>query len=322
MEGFARGAGGKTLGSKTARPVKAKGRPAETEEEAGEQKASFPNLRTTPLTDAQFKRLGHYIESELGIRMPPAKRVMLESRLQKRIRALGLAGFEEYLEFVFEEEQADGELLHMIDAVTTNKTDFFREADHFDYLLGTLLPERYADGWGKGRPFRVWSSASSTGEEPYTLAITLEEFAAQHRDFDYKILGTDISTAALDRGRKATYTEERVAPVPSAYLKKYFLRSKDKEAKLVRVKSLLRSKVIFHRLNLMSEDFGIQDRFEVIFCRNVIIYFDRPTQAVLLRKLYDYLRPGGYLFLGHSETLAGMGLPLVSIAPTIYRRPE
>ncbi|MFP4431855.1 MAG: CheR family methyltransferase [Spirochaetaceae bacterium] len=310
MEGFALGTQSKTLGSK------------KEKEDAGEEKSSFPNLRTTPLTDAQFKRLGHYIESELGIRMPPAKRVMLESRLQKRIRALGLGGFEEYLEFVFQEEQADGELLHMIDAVTTNKTDFFREADHFDYLLGTLLPERYADGWGKGRPFRVWSSASSTGEEPYTLAITLEEFAAQHRDFEYKILGTDISTAALDRGRKATYTEERVAPVPSAYLKKYFLRSKDKESKLVRVKPVLRSKVIFHRLNLMAGDFGIQDRFEVIFCRNVIIYFDRPTQGILLRKLYDYLRPGGYLFLGHSETLAGMGLPLISIAPTIYRRPE
>ena len=295
---------------------------AKREKEGSEEKNSFPNLRTTPLTDAQFKKLGHYIQSELGIRMPPAKRVMLESRLQKRIRALSMSGFEEYLEFVFTEDQANGELLHMIDAVTTNKTDFFREADHFDFLLGRLLPERYADGWGRDRPLNVWSSASSTGEEPYTLAIVLQEFAEANRDFDYRILGTDISTAALDRGRKATYTEERVAPVPSAYLKKYFLRSKDKEAKLVRVKPALRSKVFFHRLNLMAEDFGIQDRFEVIFCRNVIIYFDRPTQAVLLQKLFNYLRPGGYLFLGHSETLAGMGLPLISIAPTIYRRPE
>ncbi len=286
------------------------------------EKATFPSTTANPLTDAQFKRLGSYIESELGIRMPPAKRVMLESRLQKRIRALRLEGFDDYLEFVFRDDQQDGELLHMIDAVTTNKTDFFREADHFDYLLGRLLPERYAEGWGKSRPLRVWSSASSTGEEPYTIAIILQEFADQHRDFDYRILGTDISTAALDRGRKATYTEERIAPVPSAYVKRYFLRSKDREAKLVRVKPILRSKVVFHRLNLMHDDYGIRDRFEIIFCRNVIIYFDRPTQAALLGKLYEYLIPGGYLFLGHSETLAGLGLPLISIAPTIYRRPE
>lgn len=273
------------------------------------------------LTDAQFERLSGYIESELGIRMPPAKRIMLESRLYKRVRALQHAGFEQYLEHVFRDEEKNGELLHMIDAVTTNKTDFFRESDHFDYLQTRLLPQRFAEGWGEREPFRVWSAASSTGEEPYTLAMVLQEFADGNSRFSYRILATDISTQVLERGRKAIYTEDRVTSVPDAMKQKYLLRSKDRESRLVRIKPILRRNVLFHRLNLMSEEFGIRDRFEVIFCRNVIIYFERETQARLLRKLYHQLRPGGYLFLGHSETLAGMELPVFSVAPTIYRKP-
>ena len=292
--------------------------------DGGKEEAS--DITRTPgiagLSDNQFRRLSTYIEGELGIRMPPAKRIMLESRLYKRIRLMKLEGFEQYLEFVFDPAQKNGELLHMIDAVTTNKTDFFRESDHFDFLSRRLLPERYGDHWGVRTPFRVWSTASSTGEEPYTLAMVLQEFREQHRDFSYQILGTDISTQVLERGRKAVYTEDRVAPVPEAMRKKYLLRSKDRESRLVRVKPELRARVLFHRLNLMDEDFGIRDLFEVIFCRNVIIYFDRENQTRLLRKLYRQLRPGGYLFLGHSETLAGMELPVVSVAPTIYRKPE
>jgi chemotaxis protein methyltransferase CheR len=150
--------------------------------------------------------------------------------------------------------------------------------------------------------------------------MILGEFAEHHADFRYRILGTDISTTMLDRGRNAIYTEERIAPVPEALRKKYLLRSKQREARLVRVKPQLRRNVVFHRLNLMAERFDIQDRFHVIFCRNVIIYFDRHNQARLLRKLYDHLVPGGYLFLGHSETMAGMDLPLLSVAPTIYQK--
>lgn len=274
------------------------------------------------LSDAQFKRLSSFIESTLGIRMPPAKRIMLESRLYKRIRALRHSGFQEYLDFVFSEEQVNAEMLHMIDAVTTNKTDFFRESDHFDFLAQRLLPERYREGWGVRDPFRVWSAAASTGEEPYTLAMVLQEFAASHRDFSYRILGTDVSTQVLERGRKAVYTEDRIAPVPESMKRKYLMRSKDRESRLVRVKPLLRHNVVFHRLNLMQADLGVREQFEVIFCRNVIIYFERDTQTALLRKLYQYLRPGGYLFLGHSETLAGMELPVFSVAPTVYRKPD
>jgi len=286
------------------------------------QRQEARKISAASLSQEQFQKLSRFIEGELGIKMPPAKRIMLESRLQKRVRALGLLGFDHYLKLVFSDEEKHGELLHMIDAVTTNKTDFFREPDHFDNLLGRILPERYGAGWGVREPFRVWSTASSSGEEPYTIAMILEEFREKHQDFQYQILGTDISTQVLERGRTGIYPEERVLPVPEPLRKKYLLRSKDRTARLVRVKPDLRRRVIFHRLNLMSSDFGVNERFEVIFCRNVIIYFDRFNQAKLLRKLYDYLRPGGLLFLGHSETLAGMELPLQTIAPTIYRKFE
>jgi chemotaxis protein methyltransferase CheR len=279
--------------------------------------------RATTLSEEEFKKLSTYIETELGIKMPPAKKIMLESRLQKRIRALKLNNFDDYLEMVFGEEETEAELVHMIDAVTTNKTDFFREPDHFEYLSEVLLPDRYTrDGWGTQSGVKVWSTASSSGEEPYTIAMILEDFRQRVDKFRYAVLGTDISSDMLDRGRNAVYTEERVAPIPQNLKKRFLLRNKDKTSKLYRVRPEIRKRVLFHRLNLMSDKFGIDEKFEIIFCRNVIIYFDRPNQAKLLRKLYNYLIPGGYLFLGHSETLAGMELPLYSVAPTIYRKPE
>ncbi len=272
------------------------------------------------LRTEQFNRLSGFIEEEVGIKMPPSKRVMLESRLQKRLRALDIATFDEYLQYVFESD--GGEITHMIDVVTTNKTDFFREPDHFVYLRETLLPHHYDhDQWGKGGRFKVWSSASSTGEEAYTLAIILSEFQRHAGgQFDFRILGTDISTSVLETARKGIYPEERVAPVTEEFRRRYFLRSKDRDNRFVRVKRALREKVQFHRMNLMDDRYPLSDRFHVIFCRNVMIYFERRRQEELLRKLYNYLVPGGYLFLGHSETLAGMDLPVVSVAPTVYRR--
>ncbi len=274
------------------------------------------------LKEAQCKKLSHFIESEVGIKMPPAKRIMLESRLQKRLRALSMESFETYIEHVFNEDP--GEIIHMIDVVTTNKTDFFREPDHFVYLKETLLPHHVEhDRWGLDGKFKVWSSASSTGEEAYTIAIELAEFQrSRNPRFDFRILGTDISTAVLATAQKAVYPADRIAPVSPEFRKRYFLKSKNRDTELVRVKRALREKAQFHRLNLMAPTFPIRDRFHVIFCRNVIIYFDRLRQEQLLRKLYEYLVPGGYIFLGHSETLAGMDLPVVSVAPTVYRRIE
>jgi len=212
-----------------------------------------------------------------------------------------------------------GEIIHMIDAVTTNKTDFFREPDHFDVLASRLLPSLMARHPGR-TGFAFWSAGCATGEEPYTLAMSLEEFKLGHKSFDYHIVASDISTRALDTAANAVYGIERVAPVPPSYRKKYMLRSRDPDRSEVRIKRELRDKVEFIRLNFMDEHFPFEGHFDVIFCRNVIIYFERPVQERILGRMCKYLSVGGALILGHSETLTGMDLPLVSLAPTVYER--
>ncbi len=280
-------------------------------------------ITSLSLTDKQFQTLSEFIERELGIKMPPSKKVMLESRLQKRVRAHRFGSFKEYIDFVFGEQGKESELFHMIDAVTTNKTDFFREADHFVYLSDKLLPERFRNaGWGKGRPLSLWSAGCSSGEEPYTIAMILENFKGKNQGFDFRITATDISINVLKRAVQAIYTDEKISPVPMEFRKKYLLKSKDSTSALIRVKPLLRNKITFLRLNLMDKAFGLKENFEIIFCRNVIIYFDRSNQTTLLRKFYNHLVPGGYLFLGHSETITGLDVPFYSVAPTIYRKPE
>lgn len=269
------------------------------------------------ISDTKFRKLSSFIESELGIKMPDTKRVMLESRLQRRLRALQVDTFDEYIERVFAGD--DAELIHMIDAVTTNKTDFFREPDHFDMLTGRLLP-RMLERNPRHGTFSFWSAGCSTGEEPYTLAMVLEEYASSHPGFGYHILASDISTRALDAAMTAVYPQERVNPVPAQYRKKYLLRNKDPRQATVRVRKELRDNVDFIRLNFMDDYFPLEGRFDVIFCRNVIIYFDRTTQERILGHMCDYLNVGGNFILGHSETLTGMNLPLRGLAPTVYER--
>ncbi|WP_305043645.1 CheR family methyltransferase [Geoalkalibacter sp.] len=273
------------------------------------------------LTDQDFKRLCGFIYEHVGIKMSDVKRTMLEGRLQKRLRALGLASHRDYCDFLFSAAGQDQELVHMIDVVTTNKTDFFREPSHFDYLSQVVLPEMSRKRGGKSK-VRIWSAGCSTGEEPYTLAMVLREFqeSCPEAGIEGEIFASDISTRVLEHARRAVYSEDRIAPIPPALRKKYLLRSRDSRAGLVRMDSSLRTLLRFGRINFMDEDFGFQERFQVIFCRNVIIYFDKPTQERLMRKFCRYLNPGGYLFLGHSESLHGFDVPLAQVAPTVYRR--
>jgi chemotaxis protein methyltransferase CheR len=273
------------------------------------------------MSPKEFDRLSEFIIEHCGIKMPPAKKIMLESRLQKRLRSLGMVSFREYCEFLFESPEGNGELVHMIDAVTTNKTDFFREPVHFQFLTETALPEFLAESVaGNRKKFIVWSAGCSSGEEPYTLAMVLNEYSSQHPDFQYSILATDISTRVLEKARAGIYDQHLVEGVPYFLKQKYLLRSKDREKKLVRVVPELRSCVSFQRMNLMDEHLITPEKVDVIFCRNVIIYFERATQCELLRRLCRCLKTGGYLFLGHSETVHGFDLPLVRIASTIYRK--
>ena len=273
------------------------------------------------MSDKDFKRLSQFIGSSCGIRLPPAKKTMLEGRLRKRLRALGIESFEKYCEFLFSPGGSQSEYIHMIDAVTTNKTDFFREPDHFDYLFERVLPELVRlHGVGVRKKFNAWSAACSTGEEPYTLAMVLSEFAGSCPGFNFSVLGTDISTAVLEKARSGIYEHERVIPIPLMLRKKYLLKSKQKDKGLVRIAPRLRNLVRFGRLNFLEEQYRIDEPMAIVFCRNVLIYFDRPTQEKLVKRLSQHLMSGGYLFVGHSESLHGMDLPLVQTATTIYRK--
>ena len=279
-------------------------------------------MNDTPcMTETDFSRLSQYIHSQYGIKLPPAKKVMLESRLQKRLRALEMANFREYIDYNLDQKDGHDELILMMDLVTTNKTDFFREPGHFEFLVQKVLPElseRFQSGIRK--PMRIWSAGCSSGEEPYTLAMVLSEYTEQAGAFYFSILATDLSTRVLEQGKNGVYDEEKVEPVPLAMKKKYLLKSKDRSKVLVRISPRLRGLVTFKRLNFMDEHYGISDVIDIIFLRNVIIYFDKQTQSGIINRLCKHLRSGGYLFIGHSETLFGMDLPLKQIVPTIYRR--
>jgi chemotaxis protein methyltransferase CheR len=290
--------------------------------------ASSPLCASTPapswndvrLTTRDFDLLRSFIESEVGIQIPPAKRVMLEGRLRRRLKALGYTKFRDYTSHVFGPRRDDGEIVHLIDAVTTNKTDFFREPHHFDFLVNTALPQLTAGGEaGVVRPIVVWSAASSTGEEPYTLAMMLNEFA-EAQPITWQVVATDISTAVLDRARRAIYSTATAAPVPPALKYKYLMRSRDRSKALVRIVPGLRQKVTFQRLNLLAPRYDVPKPVDIVFCRNVFIYFDRSTQEKILHRFADLLHRGGFVFLGHSETINGSSVPLVQVAPTVYQK--
>ncbi|NDV20083.1 chemotaxis protein CheR [Pseudodesulfovibrio sp. JC047] len=275
------------------------------------------NVTQSQMGDTEFRRFSELIHTEFGIKMPPTKRVLLQSRFQKRLRALGMASYKEYCEYVFSEKGREEERSHLIDVVTTNTTHFFREPKHWDIMDSAVLPELWSRGIGRNRALRIWSAGCSSGEEPYTLAMVLHEWRATHHGFDFSILATDISRQILTEASDAVYAMEKVDDVPMQYKKKYMLKSKSK--KLVKMDAILRDKVSFQRLNFM-ENFKLPHPQDIIFCRNVVIYFDRPTQATLFAKFCNNLKPGGYLFIGHSESLSGLTLPLKQVAPTVFQR--
>ena len=244
---------------------------------------------------------------------------MLELRIKRRLKHLNLASFTGYCEYLFGRQGQRDEIVHLLDVVTTNKTDFFREPDHFDYLVQKALPEIAAHG-RCDQPLLIWSAGCSTGEEPYTLAMVMAEYKLAHPGFQFRIMATDISTTVLAKAELGVFSAEAVKPVPSDLRRKYFMRSRDRSSNLLRVVPELRHLVEFRRLNFKDSNYALTEKADAIFCRNVIIYFDRPTQEQILQKLTHYLLPGGYCFVGHSETLHGMDLPLLPIGPALYRR--
>jgi chemotaxis protein methyltransferase CheR len=273
------------------------------------------------LQQRDFQRLAGFIQDYSGIKMPPTKKTMIEGRLRRRVRALGLQTLREYCQYLFERDGLDRESVHLIDAVTTNKTDFFREPGHFQFLTDVAVPTLLTEHRATTRaPIKIWSAACSSGAEPYTLAMVFAELGLVHAGMRASILATDICTEVLEVAVAGIYPETMIAPVPVDMRGKYLMRAKNRDSGKVRIDPDLRRLVQFGRLNLMDDHYPVGRDMHIIFCRNILIYFDKDTQRAVLGRLCSHLRPGGYLFLGHSETLAGFGLPLRPASTSVFRR--
>lgn len=272
------------------------------------------------LTDTEFTRFRDLIYKTTGIALGDGKRQMVQSRLQKRLRVHQFAAFSDYYALLTGPSRDDAEKTAFINCITTNKTDFFREPHHFEFAAKRILPEIAAQA-GRGTPrLRVWHAGCSTGEEPYTLGMTLAEALEGKSGWDIQQLASDIDTDVLAHAERGVYAAERVASIPLPLLRRHFLRGGEAQ-ELYQVTPALRAAVTFRQINLL-EDWPLRPgtRFDIIFCRNVVIYFDKPTQSRLFARFGERLSPGGYLILGHSESLHGSAGCFEALGHTIYRK--
>jgi chemotaxis protein methyltransferase CheR len=269
-------------------------------------------LNPVELKASQFEKICNIVYRLSGIRLSSGKEALVKSRLTKRLRALNLETIEDYIAYL-ESKKGTIELDYMIDAMTTNKTNFFRESAHFKFLSDNILP--YLDD----RKLRFWSAACSTGEEPYSLAMLLNDKIRNIEKKDVKILATDISATCLAKARRSVYEQSSMNGIPSQYLRRYFKKAGDNPSALFQLKDEIVRMVQVSCLNLMKA-WPMKGRFNVIFCRNVMIYFDKKTQEKLVNRFWDYIAPGGYLFVGHSESLSSISHKFSYIQPAVYLR--
>jgi chemotaxis protein methyltransferase CheR len=266
---------------------------------------------------ATFERFRQIVYQQSGIDLSAGKEALVRGRLGKRMRALGLADEQDYLDYVLGDASGD-EMVQLLDAISTNFTQFFREPDHFALLADLLKRWLGRDGQ---RSFRIWSAACSSGEEPYSIGIAstdaIEEYGAS--GVDLRILATDISTRVLDRARCGRYSEQAILAAPQP-LRRYFNRSAQDEGDDYEVCDSIRDLVTFRRMNLSRPPFPMKGPFDLVFCRNVMIYFDNAVRNRLLAEIERLLRPGGYLFVGHTESLAALDTRLRPIKPSVYRK--
>jgi chemotaxis protein methyltransferase CheR len=269
---------------------------------------------------AEYEFIRELVYDLSRINLGPDKTELVSSRLRKRARALHLDSLESYIALLRSPSGAE-EMTGLLDAISTNVTDFFREADHFDFLRHTVLPDwERANSRRPADVLRAWSAACSSGEEPYTLAITLAEHFQTRSGPGWSIVASDISTRMLSRAEEGIYPQERVKLPDAELLRRYFQKGTGKYEGYFRVRSELGSHISFRHLNLVDSPYPFREKFDVILCRNVMIYFDRKTQEQLVPRLKDQLAPEGYLFVGHSESLIGIDHTLKCVRPSIYRR--
>lgn len=266
------------------------------------------------ITDHEFNRIVSYIKNNFGIDLSQ-KRVLIAGRLENYILRNGYSGYDEYMQKV-ESDPSGQEAKNLVNLLTTNHTYFMRESTHFDYFKKVVLPQ-LKQSEAVTRDLRIWSAASSTGEEPYTLAMILMEFfGIAHSQWDTKVLATDISTQVLEHAVRGVYLKENIDPLPPKWKQRYFKKINEEE---YRVKDELRKEVIFRQFNLM-DPLPFRKKFHVVFLRNVMIYFEDDTKYELVQKIYDYMEPGGYLFIGTTEGLNKNATKFQYVQPSVYRK--
>lgn len=262
------------------------------------------------LTDKEFNELVSYIKGNYGINLSK-KRLLIEARMYSVLTKKNLTSFTEYINLI---KKNPAELNTMLNKLTTNHTYFMREPEHFDFLKEQILPQQ--EKTNKQKSMHIWSAGCSTGEEAYTAIMVMKDYFKLDKGWDYRILATDISTRVLQRAQIGVYPPESIKEIPAQWKSRYFKQTGEQEYAL---SDEIKKEVIFQELNLMSP-FPFKRRFDLIFCRNVMIYFDQPTKNELIRKFYDILKPGGYLFIGHSETVQRDTVGFKYIKPSIYQK--
>jgi len=273
-------------------------------------------IQTPTLSDEEFRRFSSLIYNKCGICLHEGKKELVRARLNKRLRHTGIDNFKDYYNYLIKDDTGE-ELVVMLDAISTNKTSFFREIKHFDFLNEKVFP-MYNEG-KFGKKLRFWSAACSSGEEPYTLAMSIYEYFGTNSGYNMKILASDISTKVLSEAQMGIYPDDRLENIPPNIVRTYFQQGTGRQKGYLRVKPFLRDMIKFKRLNLM-DDFPFKSVFHFIFCRNVMIYFDKNTQERLVNKFYECMQPGAFLMIGHSESLTGVKHPFKYIQPSIYQK--
>jgi len=275
---------------------------------------------TATLSTEAYRTLVDLVYQHSRICLGPDKQPMLANRLRKRLRALGLVSYDDYCA-VLRSGKGPDEIQQLVDLISTNHTRFFREPEHFTFLTGRILPELLPRITAKGSSLRVWSAAGSSGEEPYSLAIMLAEFFRQTVLVDWRVEASDISLRMLAEAERGIYPLDPRHALPPELLKRYFQRGVDARNGTCRVKADLRKRVRFQRINLFQAEYPVPREQHVIFCRNVMIYFDPASRATLVQKLTRQLAPGGFLVIGHSESLMGIRHDLKTVRQSVFRKP-
>lgn len=267
------------------------------------------------ITEKEFRQIADYVKANYGIHLKDEKRALVTGRLHGILTQHNFKSFSEYYDYVINDKTGEAAVA-LINKITTNHTYFMREPEHFNFMKNHVLP--YLRGTVKNRDLRIWSAGCSSGEEPYTLAMLIDEFfGADKKNWDTKILATDISLKALEKAKKGVYTTKELEHLPPLWKQSYLTKISPEESMF---RDSIRNEIIFRRFNLMDKVFSFKKKFHVIFCRNVMIYFNSDTKHELVSRFYDLTEPGGYLFIGHAESLNREQTKYKFIMPAVYRK--